>query len=398
MPKQISFSGYAGASQAELLAASGLKAGVPLGQADMRAAAQKLSATGLFSDIRFSYDGADLVYSLKPAAGAVPALYANFPWWQPQALSNAIASRVPLFHGRLIPESGLQDQVEAALTALLKEKGINATVVAAARSNLGGGTLGVAFSIQSPAVQVGQLTFTGASPAWSDQLAAIAKAAAGQAVGEGTESQLEAAIKAVYHRKGYLDVSLNRLAYGQPQLVSGAVTVAVGVALSEGAQYRLAALKLTGDVLMSPSDFAKDAKIHAGDVADEDQLRQTLAMIAFPYQSKGYLSASISAHPSFDRVNHTVSYSVTVTPGPVYHMGKLTVLNLDPEKQALVMKYWTMQPGDVFDATYPPTFLNRNRANLHELDAWSADYKQYANLDTHIVDLVVTFRPGGPLK
>jgi hypothetical protein len=54
--------------------------------------------------------------------------------------------------------------------------------------------------------------------------------------------------------------------------------------------------------------------------------------------------------------------------------------------------------GDVFDESYAPSFLNRNKQNLHDLDAWSASYKQYANLDSHIVDLVITFRPGGPLN
>jgi hypothetical protein len=57
-----------------------------------------------------------------------------------------------------------------------------------------------------------------------------------------------------------------------------------------------------------------------------------------------------------------------------------------------------LNQGDAYDATYPPTFLNRNKNNLHQLDAWSAAYKQYENEDTHVVDLVITFRQGGPLN
>jgi outer membrane protein assembly factor BamA len=398
MPKQITFSGYSDASQAELLAATGLKPGVPIGQPEIQAAAQKLSDTGLFSDIRFSFDGVDLNYALKPATGAEPALYENFPWWQSQALTAAIAAKVPLFHGLVIPESGLQSQVVAALTALLQQKGVSATVIAMPRNNLAGQAVGTEFRIESPPVQVGEVKFEGASPAWMAPLAAIQKAAVGQDVGSDTESQLTAAVDAIYRRKGYLDISLSHFAYGQPQLIGGKVLVPVSAALDEGAQYHLSGLKLSGDVWMSPEDFAKNARIHAGDIADEDLLRQTLAMIAQPYKAKGYLTARISAKPSFDHTNHTVDYSVTVTPGPVFHMGKLTLLNLDPERQAQVMQYWTMHTGDVFDATYPPAFLNRNRNNLHALDSWSADYKQYANLDTHVVDLVITFRPGGPLN
>lgn len=398
IPKAITFSGYTAASQAELLAASGLTPGIAIGQPEIQAAAQKLDNTGLFSDIRFSFNGVNLHYALKPAEGAVPAIYENFPWWTNEALDAAVAAKVPLFHGRVVPESGLQNQIAAELTALLQQKGIAATIIAVPEKNDAGQTAGVDFRIDSPPVQVGEVTFAGASPEWAVPLTAIEKAATGQNYGAGTESALEAAIKAVYHRKGYLDVSLEKFTYGQPQLTNGKVMVPASAAIVEGAQYRLAGLTLSGDVLMTPDQFAKEAKLHPGDIANEDLLRQTLAGVAMPYKAKGYLRAEISANPVFDRTSHTVNYSITVTPGSVFHMGKLSLVNLAPAQQALVRKYWTLQAGDVYDETYPPTFLNRNKNSLHALDGWSASYKEYANLDTHVVDLVITFQPGGPVN
>lgn len=365
----------------------------------MQAAAQKLSDTGLFSDVRFSFDGAELHYALKPADGSEPVLYQNFPWWPSQDLTAALATRVPLFHGLLVPESGLQAQVAAELTKLVQQKGIAATSISAVpRTEPSGQVTGVEFHIDTPPVQIGEVQFQGASPGWTDPLAAIQKAAAGQDFGEGTESTLNAAIKAVYHRQGYLDVAFSNFSYGTPQFLNGKVMVPVNATIQEGAQYHVSSLKLSGDVLMSPDEFAKGARIHAGDVANEDLLRQTLAQIASPYRAKGYIRATITADPVFDRAKHTVDYSIAVTPGPVFHMGKLTLLNLDANKQALVMKYWTLHEGDIYDATYPPTFLNRNKNNLHELDAWSANYKQYENENTRVVDLVVTFQRGGPLQ
>ncbi|HEX5236170.1 MAG TPA: POTRA domain-containing protein [Silvibacterium sp.] len=397
-PKQITFSGYASASQSELLAATGLTTGSSIGQPEMQAAAQKLSDTGLFSDVRFSFNGAELHYALKPAEDVEPVLYQNFPWWQSPALTAAVAAKVPLFHGSVVPESGLQTQVAAVLTMLLQQKGLAATVSALPRSDASGHVTGVEFRIDSPPVQIGEVKFQGAGPDWIDPLAAIAKAANGQEYGGGTESALNAAIKAVYHRKGYLDVSLANFAYGEPQFLNGKVSVPVSATVQEGPQYRLSNLKLSGDVLVTPEEFLKSAKIHSGDIANEDLLRQTISQIGTPYRAKGYIRALINADPVFDRVQHTVDYSITVEPGPIFHMGNLTLLNLDPNKQALVMKYWTLRQGDAYDATYAPTFLNRNKSTLHELDALSASYKQFENEDTHIVDLVITFRPGGPVN
>jgi hypothetical protein len=71
VPHSIMFSGYAGASQAELLAATGLVPGVAIGQPEIQAAAQKLDNTGLFSDIRFSFNGVELHYALKPGERGV---------------------------------------------------------------------------------------------------------------------------------------------------------------------------------------------------------------------------------------------------------------------------------------------------------------------------------------
>lgn len=401
---KITFSGYPAASDAELLATAGLKAGVPLDQSEIQAAAQKLSDTGLFADVHFAFDGSELKFTLNPAQGSEPVLFANFPWWDSKTLTAAVAAKVPLFHGTLIPESGQQQQIIAALTALVAEKGVQATITAQPHTDASGKRLGVEFQIDSPPVQVAEVTFAGVGGSFANPVGTIEKAAAGQEFNEATEATLQTALRAVYHREGYLDVAMTNFAHGEPHFADGKVGVPVSATIHEGPQYRVTALTLSGDVLMTPEEFAKRAKLHAGDVANEDLLRATMAEIAAPYKARGYLRANIEAHPTFDRTAHferaadSVSYVITVVPGPVYHMGKLTLAGLDDEKKALVLRYWPMKEGDAYDATIAPGFLNRNRSNLRALDGWSASYKQYENEETHIVDLVITFRQGGPLN
>lgn len=398
IPKKITFSGYTAGSQAELLAASSLKPGDAVGQAEINAAAQHLLDTGLFSDVRFAFDGSELSFSLKAADGALPVSYSNFAWWDAKTLTASLEGRVPLFHGTVVPESGLQTQVIAALTALLAEKGVQATVSAAKIEPGPGVSAGVGFHIDTPAVQIGEVKLTGLSPEWVEPIGAIQKAATGQPFDDATQATLDVALRNVYHRQGYLDEAMTGFAYGPPEFAGSKVTVPVRATVEQGPQYRLASLKLSGDVLMSPEEFAKRAKIHAGDVANEDFLRQTLAGVAGPYRAKGYLRANIKAIPSFDRTQHTVNYDITVVPGDVYHMGKLEIVNLSDDKKALVLQSWTMHQGDVFDATYASGFLNKNAKTLHALDGWSASYKQYEHEDTHIVDMVVTFQAGGLLR
>jgi outer membrane protein assembly factor BamA len=396
-PRKITFSGTT-ANQAELLAVSGLKLGDSLDQTAIQAAAQKLIDTGLFSDVRFSFDGIDLNYALKPAPEMEPVTYANFPWWDEQALNAAVAAKVPLFHGPVPPESAMQQQVAAALTALLAEKGVQATVTALPAKDETMKDAGVQFHIDAPPVEIGVVNFASVSSAWTDPVAAIGKAATGQDFDPATEATLETALRAIYHRQGYLDVGLTNFAHGAPQLADDKVMVPVSATVVEGAQYKLSGLHLSGDVLMTPADFAKSAKIHPGDIANEDLLRGTLATIAGPYRAHGYLRAKIDATPTKDPANHTVDYAINVEPGPVFHMGALSLVNLNDAQRAQVLQYWPLKQGDVYDAVLVPQFLLKYKNQLHSLDGWSAGYKQYEHEDTHVVDLVVTFKPGGALN
>ncbi|HSY03251.1 MAG TPA: POTRA domain-containing protein, partial [Acidobacteriaceae bacterium] len=395
-PKKISFEGTT-ASQAELLAVMGLKPGASILQADMQAGAQKLMDTGMFADVHFTYDGVDLHYAITPATDVMPVHYANFPWWDEASLNAAVAAKVMLFHGGLPMESSLIQPVTDALTALLAAKGVQATVTETPEPNAGKDT-GIQFHIDAPAVEMGPVTFTGASSAWAEPVGRIQTAAAGHTFDSAAEATLFTALRAIYHRQGYLEMAMNGFAHGDPQVVDGKVMVPVSATIVEGSQYRVASITLAGGSLMSPEDFAKLAKLKAGDVANEDLLRGTMAGLVRPYKAHGYMDVKIDAAPRFDAENHTVTYAVTVVPGPIYHMGELSLVGLNEQQRAEVLKYWPLQEGDVYDATVSTDFLLKNKAVLKTLAGWSGGWKAYAHEDTHVVDLVVTFVQGGVLQ
>lgn len=395
--KKITFAGVP-QSQGELLAFTGLAPLKPLSHDAVQAAAQKLMDTGLFGDINFKYDGTELLYTMTPGTDALPVAYVNFPWWDDASLNAALAAKVTLFHGELPQESSLTQAVVDALERMVAATGVQATVTATPTEDPSGKFTGLQFHIDAPAVQIGAVTLTGASAAWSEPVSAIAKAAAGQNYDGAAEATLFTALRTAYHRQGYLEMAMNGFAHGEPAVVGGKVLVPLSATIVEGAQYKVASLTLAGKALMSADDFAKAAKLHDGDVANEDLLHGTLASVAAVYKTHGYLQAKIDAAPKFDAEHHTVAYAITVEPGPVYRMGELSLVGLSAEQRAEVLKYWPMQEGDVYDASVSTDFLLKNKANLKTLAGWSATWKAYEHDDTDIVDLVVTFGPGGVLQ
>lgn len=389
-PKTITFAGYS-VSREELLKASGLPSSGQFTQTDMQAAAQRLSETGLFENVRFSFDGQELRYELKPASNTLPAAFANFPWWDSKALETALEGRVQLFHGSVAPDSGLQAQIIQALTAMLAEKQIEASVSAIQKVDLAiGRAKAVEFRIDKPAVQVGAISFSGATPQWTEQLAGVVNAEGGRDFEEAeTPAELMDAVAHVYRKRGFLDETAG-VKRQTPLLDAGKVLVPVEVSITEGEQYHLGGFTLAGSVLVSQEEFDKGAKLKAGDVVDEDKLHATMKSLSRPYISRGYLHAKIAATPALDREKHIADYAISVVPGDVYTMGNLTVRGVDDNLKALVLKTWSMKAGDPFDGNYATNFLTSNKNALHALDGFSGVYKQIEHLDTHVVDLEFT--------
>lgn len=399
IPKKITFSGTT-IPQSDLLAVTGLKPGVALAQADVQAGAQKLADTGMFSGVQFSFDGVDLNYQLKPADGMEPVAYANFPWWDDKTLTAAVAAQVPLFHGEVPPESAMQQHVAAALTALLAEKGVTATVTGVAKEELGAGGLGnrgrgIEYHIDAPPVEVGSVHLSDVSAAWAEPVLAVQKAEVGQDFDPATEATLATALVTIYHRQGYLQMALTRYAHGEPQVADGKILVPVSATVVEGPQYRVRGMEFAGDAVMTPEQFAKLAQLHMSDIANEELLHGTMAEMTQAYKSHGYLQVKVDATPKLDSATRTVDYAFSVAPGPVFTMGTLGLANATDVQRAEVMKAWPLREGDVYDAVLVEQFLVKYKNQLPSLDGWSASFKGYEHEDSHVVDLVVTFRPGG---
>ena len=398
--KAVTFSGYTASSQADLLAASGLTPSGQASAADLQAAAQKLNQTGLFAHIGYKLDGQTLSFQIEPATGLLPARFDNFAWLAPSDINSLLHARVPLYNGKLIAGSGLEQQVSDALTAMATEQHLDAKVdpvpVVDLKTNQ---PVAESFRLASPAVVLSTLTLDGASPDQAVKLAPIVQAAAGQEYSLATSADtLTAAILNVYRNQGYLDARVTKINALAPSLTPDRVSVPMTATIDEGGQYRIGRLTLAGSVLMSQEEFQKKTVLKTGDVANQELLRRTLLSISSPYRNKGYIRAKIAAVPTLDAATHVASYAIDVTPGEQFRLGKVELANVTDTQRAQFAQVWKMSTGDPYDESYTNNFLVRNKATLHAFDGYSAGYKQYEHEDTHVVDLVVTFRKDAALQ
>lgn len=398
-PDTITFSG-ASQSQQQLLAFTGLKPG-PVTKQQMQAATDRLTHSGLFVTARYELDDNVLRFTLTPSPGALPVIYDNFPWWDTKTLNTLVAAKVPLFAGALYPEGPMLQQVVDALTEVLATKGVAAKIGTSPVSDEHGTMIATLFHIDAPPVVIASLTVEGAGAAWVAAIAQVEKSAVGKGSLSGVRESLAAAIREVYTQRGYLDVAIAEPVWGTPKLEDGKIVAPLTATIvSAGHPYTVSAVHFAGDPMTSADVFAAQAKIHAGDVADSDAVAATADLLKAPWKAKGYEGVDVSTGALVDRAQHTVAYTFTVDPGPVYRMGTLTLIGLNKSQQRQVLRYWQLPKGAVFRPglaqAWRAAYL-RSRADqlivAEELEHMEPAYDYQADHDTHTVNVVVRFKP-----
>jgi outer membrane protein insertion porin family len=400
LPKNIIFTGAPAYSQAELLAFTGLKPGATSSAAEVQAAAQKLSDTGLFADVHFQSGPQGLTYALKPmpADNLLPARFPNLVWWSNAELDATLKTRVPLYRGSIPISGNLQDSVSAALTAMLAEKNIHAKVsVMPSGAAPGAPPTAYSFLIESPEVRVHSVTFAAASPAMQAKLERVSKDASGQPFDQyTTNSFITSRVTELYRNDGYLDATIQAIARSAPQVSPDAINLDLTATIHEGEPYRILALTWPGSDVMSAADFNKQVKLHPEDIASQTALKDSLRILARAYYAKGYQDAKIQAPATLDAATHHVAYNIRVVPGPQYRIKSINAVGLNEQQRKDFNAAWHMNPGDFYDVTYLTSFLLKNSA-IQSLRGYSATYKAVSDPDTHLVDLTLTFVKGGSL-
>jgi outer membrane protein assembly factor BamA len=395
-PASIQFTGASDYSDQELLAAAQLKPGISLSVDAIKAHAKILLDTGVFSNITFQFTGVDLRYVLTRSTNLLPVRLTNLPLAAGKDLDAKIHDRVPLYHGKVPADSGLMEQVRAALEQILAAQGVKATVQAVATAGAVPGGVGtVNFSIASPPVVVGDIQLDKKSPAIDPGADRILKKLTGSPYDlEGSSSQIATYLGNYYHDKGYVEAhaeSTPLAAHATPDLIQ----IPFQVSISPGIQYHLGDIRFATDLMTTHADFDHQSAVHFGDTADGQRLTDDWQYIARQYHNHGYMQASIHPTPSFDRFKGLVSYDVTAEPGPIYTMGKLTIENVTDDLRASILAAWKVPPGAVFNegavrSFFAVTTVGGPQSALERVFATAkVKYTQLLNDETHSVDVTI---------
>jgi len=363
----IAFEGLKSHPPDKIIAASGLKVGQTIDFEMVKAAAQRLSQTGLFGKVayryRYSSTQIELTFELEEkTTGKKRCHFDNFVWFTDKEIVDAIKRDMPDFDGSIAVSDFASEEIKKSLTRLLAEKKIAGEVVYELYKleDKLGGDLSYSFKVKGANLPICDFQLAGARDELKKPLLEALKPLFKTEYSRSDVGLfLGAALLPIYTQRGYLKAAFQP---AQPSLsANGACANAVVVTLPvvEGAQYRWNDPVWSGNQASSAQELNAALKLKQGDVADSMMIEKSWREIPLVYGKKGYLGLRLKLDRVFDDASRLVTYQVALTEGPQYRMGQVTVAGLPEDEAGRVKDAWGLKAGEVFNTSYIGAFLNK---------------------------------------
>lgn len=376
---RIEVEGLQRLSAAEVIATTGLKTGAPFLVESLDDAAQKLVDSGEFSKVGYrtttTKNLVTIVFQVvESKGGSGRVVYDNFVWFTNDELAAAIRSDVPAFDGSAPNAGTMTDRIRQALQNLLKERQIEGTVDYAATET--GEHL---YSITGVRIPICKLQFPGATNVPEEKLVIRSRQLTEDNYSlKGAVAFAQYILFPIYREAGQWRAKFAEPVAKVLDVGDCKRGVELSIPVNEGPIYMWDKAEWTGNEVLAPIQLDATLGMKNGEVANGAKFDKGLQNLRHRYGLTGYLDIGFSPKPEFDDAAARLMIKVTVTEGPQYHMGKLTVKGVTAADVIALEERWKLKRGDVFDTTYPERFLKTDGREVLQRIAvgWQAQGKR----------------------
>jgi hypothetical protein len=301
---------------------------------------------------------ANFVYPSK-----LPYQFSNFVWWNEEDLRVLLKKRIPGLGEELATTHDAERGVRDVLTALLKEKGIDAEVQSdepgpSAFAKIDPALFGghppeephpaITFSLLTPRVLIGKLVFKDVPEDVERVLESEVRGTEGRPFNASGNTFWQKSLNQVVEREGYLESAVH-LTHQTPRKDGDRYLVDVILSVETGPRYHISSITADGGPLLQGKDLSRFFALKPGDPATRPPFGTLGPQIRALYEHNGYADVDIESNPTLDHEHASVAYHLKVTPGPVYHLGSLTIQNLNAAQESKVREIFGARTGDLYD-------------------------------------------------
>jgi outer membrane protein assembly factor BamA len=382
----------------EVVAAAGLQIGQTVKEDDCKTASRLLADSGAFRDVAFSFSysvkGTKVEFQVQDSPDFVPARFENLVWFSDRDLAEKLHAPVPLFHGQLPIHGDLVDQVSLALQALLIEEKVEGRADYTRVSAEGGPTEAFDFSVTGQRITIREVQFPGADPSLLPVLQVAAKALGGKEYSrDAIRAEAEKNFLRFYLQRGYLKAALGEPEASVVKRDQQETTVDVVFRPNPGAQYKLAALEISGNRVLPAQALRKLIPAQIGEPVNVIGMEDDVAALQHLYGTRGYMAAAVNARREVDDQASSVKCVLTISEGDVYTMGDLDIHGLDSKATAQMQTAWALRSGDTYNSDYPRQFAEQAEKKLASLGDWNISIHESVNPKDKTVDVTLRFDP-----
>lgn len=380
----------------KILAVAALKIGEPVIRTDFDQARRRLMATGAFQSVAYEFKpsmddkGVDGLLRVVEVEYWFPYRFEDLPA-SDDALRAMLRKQEPILDDRIPATKEVITRYTAAIEEFLGGK---VEVTGKLMSDVPDQPA-IVFRPPGARPNIAEVHFTGNEVL---PTATLVSSLAGVAVGvpysdDTMRELLDASTRSLYEARGRVGVSFPKVLVERAAKVDG---VSVTITVKEGESYNMGTVNVVGVPKDEQDGIKNIGKWRAGDIANLEEVRYGATKIADRLRNNGYLHATAKTDKTVHENNHTVDALITVTAGPQYRMGKLTIDGLDLVTEPQIRKVWTMSGGSPYHPEYADEFLKDMRAQgvFENLGETRAD----KNVDdkTHTVDVKLFFGVAKP--
>ena len=392
---KIDFVGLQKVDKEHATAASGLKIGQRVTKSDLETANKQLLDSGLFTKSKYKYrqydDKFEVTFQVEEAESNTPVIFDNFVWFTNSQLTDAVKQEIPNFDGNAPAGDGAIELIKKSLRRLLQDWKIPGDVDYTSFSpDISGKQVQHVFSVKGVNLPICAVHYQSTSAVPEAVLVSNSKDLLKKDYSVTYVAGYTDTLRSIYRRIGHLRASFDAPSAKLDSGTTGCITVNVNVI--EGLQYDWGRPDWSGNEALTATELEKAMQMKPGEIADGVKIDDGIRRMNRVYGRKGYITARVSAKPTFYDDKKTVVYSFKVIEGLQYHMGKLSIEGLQPDEIKRLNEAWSMKEGDVYDADYTGDFraIVIQQHLIHSVDVNKLSPMLKINRENLTVDVTIS--------
>ncbi len=171
-------------------------------------------------------------------------------------------------------------------------------------------------------------------------------------------------LRSFYLNQGYLEFTIDST---QVSITPDKRDIFITINVTEGNKFKVAEIKLAGDLIVPEAELAKLIRLNRGEVFSRERLSETTKLIQDRLGNEGYAFASINPVPEINRETNEVTFTLYIDPGRRVYVRRIGISGNTNTRDEVVRREMRQLESGWYNAEK----INRSKQRVDKLGFFS---------------------------